>query len=311
MNSCLSFYHEGLDVIPSCVFQDTSLTDLRLDNNSITDISQLRGNTTLTHLNIGLNYVNDISPLADNHFLTMLHLPGNKLENIDALCGCTNLTYLDLTYNPKLKTLPPDLYKLTRLLSLFIGECQIEDLSPVGGCTSLVTLHAFSNHAIEDISPLTSLQNLQTLNLDENLISNLSPLRECMSLVVLHVSTNRIKSIPEMELIELYADDNKIQDISVFRDNKTLEVLSVSRNLIRDVSPLKDSEIMHLWLSGNTLICDITHLIGNCPLTSCDVKGCSLDNNQRFIIKRMCRLNRKNLNNRYDNLRDICRDHMK
>lgn len=307
--TCLSFYQEGLDFIPSCVFEDVSLTDLRLANNSITDISPMRGNTNLVHLDFGLNYIHDISPLSGNHFLTTLHIPGNKLERIDALCGCTNLTYLDLTYNPRLKTLPQDLCKLKLLSSLFIGECQIEDLTPVGGCTSLVTLHAYANHAIEDVSPLTSLQNLQTLNLDENIISDLEPLRECMSLIVLHVNNNRIKSIPKMELAELYADDNKIQDISVIKDIRTLHTLSVSRNRIRDVSPLKDTEIIHLWLSGNAL-CDITPLIGNCPLTSCDVKGCSLDNNQLLMMKRMCYLNRKNLDSRYINLREMCRDYM-
>ena len=44
----------------------TSLTDLRLGNNSITDVSALRGLTALTQLLLSGNPISDIQPLLDN-----------------------------------------------------------------------------------------------------------------------------------------------------------------------------------------------------------------------------------------------------
>ena len=77
----------------------TQLTDLNLDNNSVSDISALAGLTQLTDLNLVGNSISDISALAGLTQLTDLNLVGNSISDISALAGLTQLTYLNLYNN--------------------------------------------------------------------------------------------------------------------------------------------------------------------------------------------------------------------
>ncbi len=85
----------------------TSLTDLYLNNNSITGISTLSGLASLTTLELGGNSITDISALSGLSSLRDLSLDHNSITDISALSGLTSLTQLDLNSNPALSNIQP------------------------------------------------------------------------------------------------------------------------------------------------------------------------------------------------------------
>ena len=76
------------------------MTDLRLNDSSISDISALRGLTSLTALILDDNLLSDISVLRGLTNLESLWLSGNMITDISALSGLPRLTGLRLYNNP-------------------------------------------------------------------------------------------------------------------------------------------------------------------------------------------------------------------
>eukprot|EP01051_Picozoa_sp_SAG22_P006254 SAG22_NODE_403_length_11012_cov_12.141024_6_plen_205_part_00 len=99
----------------------TSVTELHLDGNQITDITPLSALTSLTWLRLVGNLITDITPLSALTSLTELHLDGNQITDIAPLSALTSLTALCLNYN------------------------QITDIAPLSALTSLTALCLFSN----------------------------------------------------------------------------------------------------------------------------------------------------------------------
>ena len=77
----------------------TSLTELRLNDNNITDISMLGGLTSLTELRLNDNNITDISMLGGLTNLERLFLANNNITDVSALAGLTNLIELFLRFN--------------------------------------------------------------------------------------------------------------------------------------------------------------------------------------------------------------------
>ena len=139
----------------------TSLTDLILRDNSITDISALSGLTSLTFLDLEWNSIIDISPLSRLTSLGSLRLNDNSITDISPLSGLTSLTSLNLSRVRASSRQP---------------ELGITDLSPLSGLTSLTFLDLFFQ-SITDISALSGLTSLRSLNLGRNLnVSDIQPL---------------------------------------------------------------------------------------------------------------------------------------
>ena len=85
----------------------TSLEFLRLNDNSITDVSALSGLTTLTLLNLYNTSIADISTLRGLTSLEVLILANNSITDIGALSRLTSLTELYLFDNPSLSNIQP------------------------------------------------------------------------------------------------------------------------------------------------------------------------------------------------------------
>ena len=118
----------------------SSMTELALGGNQITDISSLGSLTNLTELSLYINEITDISSLGSLTNLTTLMLNWNQITDISSLGSLTNLTTLNLCMN------------------------QITDISSLGSLTNLTTL-AIGDNRITDISSLRSLTNLTELSL--------------------------------------------------------------------------------------------------------------------------------------------------
>ncbi|MBE9125624.1 MULTISPECIES: leucine-rich repeat domain-containing protein [unclassified Coleofasciculus] len=56
--------------------------------------------SSLTELNLNFNQITDVSPLSSLSNLTELNLGGNQITDVSPLSGLTNLTELELKNNP-------------------------------------------------------------------------------------------------------------------------------------------------------------------------------------------------------------------
>ncbi len=146
----------------------STLTELNLANNKISDIKPLASLTNLTVLVLSFNQISDIKPLASLTNLTRLYLAKNQISNIKPLESLTNLTLLWLSNN-QISDIKP-LEFLTNLSVLWLSNNQISDIKPLESLTKLTELE-LDNNRISDIKPLQSLANLEWLSLGGNPIT--------------------------------------------------------------------------------------------------------------------------------------------
>ena len=78
----------------------SSLTQLALSDNQISNIKPLEFLTNLVLLDLSNNQISDIKPLESLTNLTLLFLNRNHISNIKPLQSLTKLTLLDLVGNP-------------------------------------------------------------------------------------------------------------------------------------------------------------------------------------------------------------------
>ena len=218
----------------------TSLTNLVLKHNSISDISALKNLTSLKWLFLGFNPISDISALENLTSLKWLYLHNNSISDISTLENLTSLTQLFLSYN-SISDISA-LEKLTALTWVDLSRNSISDISALGKLTALTDLKMDWN-SISDISALGKLTALTKLNLHWNPISDISALENLTSLTRLILSNNWISDISALEdltaLTELALNNNSISDVSALEDLTALTELGLSGNQISDYGPLR------------------------------------------------------------------------
>ena len=136
-----------------------------------------------------------------------------------------------------------------------------------------------SNH-ISDLSPLSGLNNLTSLNLERNSISDVSALSGLTSLTTLWLPNNLISDISSLanltNIWESSFSSNLISDVSPLADWTNLEWLYLNRNSISDVSALSGlTSLKGLGLSDNS-ISDIAPLSGLTSLTDLSLFSSSI-----------------------------------
>ena len=150
------------------------LTTLNASAREITNLTGLEYATNLTDLRLGENPIRDISPLAHLAQLAILRLNDVwGISDISALAHLTQLNRLDLDRNFIVDIRP--LAGLTALISLDLRFNQIEDVSPLANLTQLTQL-LLNNNQIEDVRPLANLTQLEVLHIQWNSIADHSPL---------------------------------------------------------------------------------------------------------------------------------------
>ncbi|MEZ2277592.1 MAG: leucine-rich repeat domain-containing protein [Microcoleus sp.] len=130
----------------------SSLTELALNNNQISDIKPLASLTNLTQLFLGNNQISDLIPLQSLTNIQNLHLNNNQISDLKPLEFLTNLNWLDLNNN-QISDLKP-LQSLTNLYWLDLSNNQISDLKPLQSLTDLHWLYLAGNPIAPKICPL-------------------------------------------------------------------------------------------------------------------------------------------------------------
>ena len=152
---------------------------------------------------------------------------------------------------------------LDELEWLRLSHNPVSDLSPLAELTNLQVLSLYgvprsnsSSARITDLTPISGLNNLWSLALDEHSISDLSPVSKLTNLRTLYVTRNEVSDVSDLSSLSslktLFLSHNKITDIAPLADLKDLEWLRLSANKISDIWPISGlSMLEQIHLEGN------------------------------------------------------------
>lgn len=163
----------------------SSLQELYLSYQSISDVSYLSKLTGLLILDIGDNVgLSDISPLSELNALTELNVASNEITDIEPLASLTNMTELNISDN-----------------GVYVEENgnrvykSISDIAPLSGMTSLLKLDISWCRGVSDLTPLSNMTLLSDLNAEVALLGDVGPLSVLTELTSLNLSSNEITDI--------------------------------------------------------------------------------------------------------------------
>ena len=246
----------------------TELRTLYIWDNQVTDIAPLSGLTKLAKLNLVNNRVADISPLSGLVKLQGLYMSGNRIPDISPLSGLTELTYLGINEST-IEDLTP-LRSLTKLEQLYVRNSCVSDLTPLSGLGALHTLDV-SETQVTDIAPLAGLSGLQALNLgglarDGRRLADLTPLSSLVNLQVLVLYENELQDLAPLSglvnMEELSLDTNSVSDLTPLAGMEKLRILNIAHTAVSDLSPLKGFTNLTELTITDTPVTDISCLDG-------------------------------------------------
>ena len=139
-------------------------TQLDLSQQALTDTSlrdKLSSHTNLTGISLVSNDIADASCLSSCTSLRTVNIMRNPLKNIDWVEPLTGLEVLEIS-STDVSDLTP-LTKLTSLRQLSASNTKIRTLRSLSSCHNLEVLYLSDNDLPNDLSSLTSLQNLREL----------------------------------------------------------------------------------------------------------------------------------------------------
>ena len=182
------------------------------EERGITDLTGLEAALNLRSLNLRYNHVTNVSALRTLSQLTSLDLSENALSDLSGVATLTQVNFLDVHHNG------------------------LTDLTPLSGMKNLWSLTLRDNDYQGSLSALSSLRQLEHLDLDQNRIQDLDDLRNLKHLKDLRLSYN------------------EITDVSALANMAELEALYLRHNAMNSVSPLTHlTSLKKLYLAGNPL----------------------------------------------------------
>lgn len=244
---------------------------------SAADLSQLRHMAHLTELNLESLGISDLSPLAGLTGLVELRLGGNPdISSLAPLAGLANLRRLSLWGANSFRNWEPDEGRF-----VFVGAPL--NLSPLSGLSRLESLDLTTVN-FGSLAPLSSLSNLNELFIGTNVgfgtygaidIYALSGLRRLETLHISGQSVSDLSPVGEMlglrHLQAMWMPE--LADIEPIGRLIGLWSLDIGGDLIADISPLAGlAELTHLTVSGEN-ISDISPLAGLSNLTELYIWG--------------------------------------
>ncbi|MBE6049906.1 MAG: hypothetical protein E7214_04390 [Clostridium sp.] len=140
----------------------STITNLQADDMNIESIEGLQYCTSLKDLSLAENKITDIYPLSNLVNLVNLKLKDNNISDLTPISKLINLDFLNL-YGNNISDLKP-LANITNLKILSLPENNISDLAPLSKLVNLSYLNLFGNN-ISDISPLRTLEKLTNVDL--------------------------------------------------------------------------------------------------------------------------------------------------
>lgn len=153
----------------------TRLRRLNLANcDEVTDLSPIAGLASLIELNICSTSATDLSPLESLAKLKSLKFDGD-VDSVDPIKRLSNLTSLEISH---CKTITDFdfLSQFQHLTHLVLESTLIDNLSPISALDQLVSL-SLQGSPVADVSPLSKLVGIRSLNLRRTQVRDLAPLK--------------------------------------------------------------------------------------------------------------------------------------
>ncbi len=239
----------------------------------ISDITGIGNLVNVRHLNINENNITDITPLASLTKLEYLNIETNNISDISILTQLSNLQGLSTGRNPIIDISVVN--QIPNLNSLALVGLNLEDneILFLGANTNLQTIWLNQNN-ITDLTPLTSMVYLSSLDFSNNLVADLSPLQNLGHLTGIWCYSNQITSLEPLQyltnLTAIFVGGNQITDLSPLVPLTQITHLECSSNQIADISPL-EGLINLQWMSvSNNNIQGILPLVNNTGIDSGD-----------------------------------------
>ena len=257
----------------------TALKTLRLDQNSITDLSPIADLENLIDLDLRANLdLTDISVVQNLPNLTQLMLDNCNIsqDDIEIISKCTTLKKLGLPGCSNITDISK-LADLTNLQRLWLERTPITSIDALKDLTSLKELNINYIKDIKSLDALKNLTNLEGLYCCGCSITDISPLANLSNLTTLRI------------------ENNNISDISVISNLTNLQALNASNNHISDSTPVEGREWKGLDLSNQTISINAK---ASSSITLPEIFRASLDSsNVMYIPDEMQYLNCKKIDN--------------
>ena len=277
MSRLYTFKAENCRITDISALKDKSVSTVYLSENSVKDISALGGNKSLHTLDLSNNEIESIKPLEDCQDLKSLNLNHNHLKSLDGLqklirlekfecshneitdLSCmSNLTvlyYVNLSSN-KISDITLLEKSKDKLKSVFIDDCLVTDLSPVGKAEGLVAL-SFNNNQITSIDSIKNCTKLKALSGDGNKISSLDAVANMTALRCLSFAHNKISDMsPVRKMTSSMKDSMYVLDLSsnniselALTGSKTYEAVLVYNNPLKSLDSVKNIQGMNIAIS--------------------------------------------------------------
>ena len=148
-----------------------------------------------------------------------------RIHNLDALKYFTNLTQLTIGWsvqNAAFWDRDVDISALsgmTKMEALAILCINVSDVSALAGMTQLKSLVIMGTNRLTDLTPLSKLSQLESLEIKSNAVDDLTPLEGLTNLQYLDLSGNFIQDVSPLaglsKLTTLYLGSNPIKDYTM------------------------------------------------------------------------------------------------
>lgn len=262
---------------------NSAIEILTLNDNEISDISNMAYFEQLGSLFLNNNMIEDISPLVNAApDLIILEIDGNQITSLESVSAFERLRELSVNRN-RLTDLD-GLEDCLQLVELEAAENQITNIDGITNCTilkkfninknsvsdisllgkSAATLENiyFNNNKVSDISCLENAENLKYLSFDYNRVTTLDPLINSTQLVAISAEYNAIESIAGLEnatgLEYIFLPHNKINDMAPIANltpNETYDrtVIDLSSNCISELKLATGKEYTYLAVYNNPI----------------------------------------------------------
>lgn len=188
----LNFSNQAIfDLLPI-----SSLRDLQKLSFDMTLVSNLKGISSLhnlEYLSFSSTAVSDVKPISSLKKLKYLDFSYTQVSELYPLRALVSLQYLDLngTYVADLKSLKV----LGNIIELYCENMPIESLTPIKGLKKLKKFSCNQSELINDLKPLSSLYDLQVIDISSTNINDLSPLKNLKNLRELKFSETRVSDL--------------------------------------------------------------------------------------------------------------------
>ncbi len=255
---------------------------LNLSNNNLTDVSYLNNTKFKTLKSLNLSNNPNISGWEDLTYLTDLRLANCNITDISGFSKWVDrdeeYLLLDLSNNPNIEGL--EILKSLKVNNLKLANCNIKDLSVLVS-QNMYDLDLSGNKEIENIEEINEFENLWVLTLNDCDIKDASIFEEIHYIDMIDLSYNKgIKNINKIKTSWLSLQNCDIENLDEFTETNTMYEINLRNNKIKDITPLKDTDIKAIYLSGNK---NITGDLEGKYLDTLELNDCNLNSDFNFF----------------------------